>query len=82
MKELIKHFHRPLSDVAKDFDVCMTFMKKVCRGHGIVRWPYRKVTILPHLLALGDTYFFENLTTLRWSDPEPQGENVWRRGQH
>ena len=24
-------------DVAKDFNVCMTFMKKVCRGHGIVR---------------------------------------------
>lgn len=46
MKELIKHFHRPLSDVAKDFDVCMTFMKKVCRGHGIVRWPYRKIRSL------------------------------------
>lgn len=33
----------PLRDVANKFGVCVTFFKKVCRAHGINRWPHRKV---------------------------------------
>ena len=40
---LESHFHMPLKEVADKFGVSMTFFKKVCRAHGIRRWPRRKV---------------------------------------
>jgi len=46
LEELQKHFHEPMADVAKQFGVCTTFFKKVCRLHGIKRWPYRKMKSL------------------------------------
>lgn len=45
---LEQHFHLPMQEVAKKFGVCMTFFKKVCRGLGIKRWPYRKLKSLQH----------------------------------
>ena len=52
LEELRKRFHMPLAEVAKEFGVCMTFIKKVCRAAGIKRWPYRKV-FTPAPLARG-----------------------------
>lgn len=46
LEELQLHFHRPMAEVAKHFGVCTTFFKKVCRVHGIKRWPYRKLKSL------------------------------------
>lgn len=43
LSTLEAHFHLPLRDVADKFGVCVTFFKKVCRAHGIKRWPHRKV---------------------------------------
>jgi len=43
------HFHLPLRDVAEKFNVCVTFFKKVCRAHGIERWPHRKVAQIQKL---------------------------------
>lgn len=43
---LQNHFHLPMAQVAKKFDVCLTFFKKICRQHGIKRWPYRKLKSL------------------------------------
>jgi len=43
---LQNHFHLPMAVVAKKFDVCLTFFKKICRQHGIKRWPYRKLRSL------------------------------------
>ena len=39
------HFHLPMAEVAKKFQVCLTYFKKVCRSHGVRRWPYRKVYV-------------------------------------
>jgi len=47
LEELRRRFHLPLAEVAREFGVCMTFIKKTCRQYGIKRWPYRKVR-LPH----------------------------------
>jgi len=42
LADLESRFHMPLADVAKEMKVSQTYMKKVCRGHNITRWPFRK----------------------------------------
>ena len=41
---LSAYFDRPQKDAAKDIGFCVSSLKKLCRSHGLVRWPYRKVT--------------------------------------
>ena len=43
LQELSKHFGSPEKEVAKSLGMCLTSLKKICRQHGINRWPYRKV---------------------------------------
>ena len=45
LSELQKLFHLTEKQVAKELGVCLTSLKKICRQHGIHRWPYRKVCI-------------------------------------
>lgn len=45
-EKLEANFHLPMIEVAKKFDVCLTFFKRICRAHGIKRWPYRKLKSL------------------------------------
>lgn len=42
-EKLKAHFGEPMADVARKFGVCTTFFKRICRTHGIKRWPYRKL---------------------------------------
>jgi len=42
---LTAHFHLPMSEVAKKFNVCITYFKKVCRSHGVQRWPHRSTKL-------------------------------------
>ena len=37
-------FSRPIKQAASELGICTTLLKKICRQHGIKRWPYRKVT--------------------------------------
>jgi hypothetical protein len=46
LSELQKLFHLTEKQVAKELGVCLTSLKKICRQHGIHRWPYRKVWIV------------------------------------
>mmetsp|Transcript_38331 Transcript_38331/g.82413 ORF Transcript_38331/g.82413 Transcript_38331/m.82413 type:complete len:423 (+) Transcript_38331:51-1319(+) len=48
---LQQHFHLPISEVAKELGVCATVLKKLCRKHGIPRWPHRKIKSLNKLIA-------------------------------
>lgn len=50
MEMLSSRFNKPLCDVATELGVCMTFLKKACRRHGIKRWPFRKVQAQIHRL--------------------------------
>ena len=43
MDELTQYLHLPEKAVAKQLGICLTSLKKLCRQHGITRWPYRKV---------------------------------------
>lgn len=42
--QLAQHFHKPINTAANDLGICATVLKKICRRHGILRWPSRKVT--------------------------------------
>jgi len=61
LEVLQDHFHLPMAEVAKKFDVCLTYFKRVCRSHGVNRWPYRKIKSLqfmaPHPQDVADADF-------------------------
>ncbi|KAK8950172.1 Protein RKD3 [Platanthera guangdongensis] len=43
IKDLSDYFHLPISKAAKELRICSTALKKICRKHGIPRWPHRKI---------------------------------------
>ncbi|GMF50066.1 unnamed protein product [Phytophthora fragariaefolia] len=45
------HFEEPLAKVAANFGICVTLLKKICRRHGIARWPHRQITGLRKSIA-------------------------------
>ncbi len=40
---LEQFFHLPIDDASRVLGICSTSLKLICRKHGLVRWPYRKV---------------------------------------
>ena len=46
-------FSKPIKQAANELGICTTLLKKICRQHGIKRWPYRKVTSIQKQKAGG-----------------------------
>jgi len=44
--EIAQYFHKPINVAARNLNVCATVLKKICRQHGLKRWPSRRLLSL------------------------------------
>ncbi|KAE9046524.1 hypothetical protein PR003_g1759 [Phytophthora rubi] len=52
LEELRPHFDKPIVEVAREFGICTTFLKKMCRRCGIKRWPHRQIRSLTRTIQM------------------------------
>ena len=52
LKDLQRQFHQPITMAAKHFGICVSILKRVCRRHGIPKWPQRTLRSLQRQIEI------------------------------
>lgn len=61
IQRVSQYFHLPINDAAKELGMCLTVLKKICRKHGLKRWPHRKLKSIDKILdSLHKSFLNEN----------------------
>ena len=67
LADLQRQFDQPIAEAAKHFGICESIMKRVCRHHGIRKWPQRTIRALKRQIES----FESSLETLDGEAREP-----------
>eukprot|EP00698_Gefionella_okellyi_P003599 TRINITY_DN13380_c0_g1_i1.p1 TRINITY_DN13380_c0_g1~~TRINITY_DN13380_c0_g1_i1.p1 ORF type:complete len:276 (+),score=1.12 TRINITY_DN13380_c0_g1_i1:69-896(+) len=70
-EEIAKLFHCPMKVAVQRLGVCSAAIKRICREHGIHRWPYRKIQAAQRRTgSLGAAAAVMELTSKAYQEPE------------
>ncbi|KAI7728256.1 hypothetical protein M8C21_019039 [Ambrosia artemisiifolia] len=56
IEDLVGYFHLPIEEAGKKIQICPTVIKKICRKHGLTRWPYRKIKSIEKKISMKTRY--------------------------
>jgi len=76
IEELSQHFHLPLKDASKQLGLSTTAIKKLCRDHGIKRWPQRKIKSFNRQLEQLEVSLASAQTSIEVHDIQNEMEHI------
>ncbi|KAL1535877.1 hypothetical protein AAHA92_28603 [Salvia divinorum] len=60
LKDFVEYFHLPIEEAARRLNICPTVMKKICRKHGVLRWPHRKIKSIERKISKSEKVIEES----------------------
>ncbi|KAG9414058.1 hypothetical protein AC1031_013264 [Aphanomyces cochlioides] len=79
IEDFYEYFDKPIVAVAREFGVCTTLFKKICRKSGIRRWPYRKISSLSKTIEAIQETLTQDLTSVERSKMISQLEELTKK---
>ncbi|KAF0752788.1 hypothetical protein DYB30_000669 [Aphanomyces astaci] len=79
IEDFYDFFDKPIVAVAREFGVCTTLFKKICRKSGIHRWPYRKISSLSKTIDAIEDTLHQDLSAIERSKMMSQLDDLQKK---